>query len=227
MMGPVQGRKCGTCRLCCKTLAIWEKGTHPVTGEPYEFKKPAKRWCEHASPKGCAVHDDQRKPFLCRFFHCFWLRGFGTEEQRPDRCRVVVAFDVIDTTERPDAMILAIHEELPGRAFSPAMAEMYNQIVKTMGGVDLVVVTQADLKKPRLAYGGSAGQQWRPMFPISPDAEPGQPEEPCEIDAQRAETAELLGRPDQLDLNYSIEDVERALVLHSLRVHALRAVGAG
>lgn len=71
----VPGRSCGSCTLCCKTVAVTE------------LAKPAGSWCAHCRrSKGCAIYAE--RPAGCRDFHCEWMRSekLGSE-WRPDRAR--------------------------------------------------------------------------------------------------------------------------------------------
>jgi hypothetical protein len=72
---PVPGRACGSCTLCCKTVAV------------AELAKPAGTCCLHAlRGKGCAIYGS--RPAGCRDFYCEWMltRALGPE-WRPDRAR--------------------------------------------------------------------------------------------------------------------------------------------
>ncbi len=70
-------RVCGGCTACCKTHLI------------YEISKPWGMWCSHCSiGKGCLIYAD--RPSGCQKFSCQWLLGFGKEEERPDRMKIVV-----------------------------------------------------------------------------------------------------------------------------------------
>ena len=56
----VPGRRCGSCTLCCKVLAITE------------LQKPRGTWCPDCSPgKGCNIYET--RPAECRSFMCGWL----------------------------------------------------------------------------------------------------------------------------------------------------------
>lgn len=69
------GRSCGSCTLCCKTVAV------------AELAKPAGSWCAHCKPaRGCAIYDE--RPAGCRDFHCEWMRSekLGAE-WKPDRAK--------------------------------------------------------------------------------------------------------------------------------------------
>jgi len=72
---PVPGRACGSCTLCCKTIAV------------EELAKPAGIWCPHALRcKGCAIYDV--RPASCRDFYCEWMlsKALGPE-WKPDRAK--------------------------------------------------------------------------------------------------------------------------------------------
>lgn len=69
------GRACGSCTLCCKTVAV------------AALAKPAGVACPHSLPrKGCAIYD--LRPPGCRDFYCEWMlsKALGPE-WRPDRAR--------------------------------------------------------------------------------------------------------------------------------------------
>jgi hypothetical protein len=75
---PVPGRQCGTCSLCCKTVAV------------KEFAKPNGVWCKQAiRSKGCAIYES--RPDSCRQFTCEWLleKSLGPD-WKPDRSKFVV-----------------------------------------------------------------------------------------------------------------------------------------
>lgn len=73
----VTGRECGGCDLCCWLAAI------------PETDKPAHQRCAHQCG-GCAIYDDPGRPLSCSEFACAWLRGYGEEVHRPDRCGVMM-----------------------------------------------------------------------------------------------------------------------------------------
>lgn len=65
---PVLGRACGSCTLCCKTVAV------------AELAKPPGVSCPHSvSCKGCAIYD--LRPAACRDFYCEWMlsKALGRE----------------------------------------------------------------------------------------------------------------------------------------------------
>ena len=72
---PVPGRACGSCTLCCKTVAV------------AELAKPAGVWCPHCRRSGgCAIYE--ARPAGCRDFNCEWLlsEDLGLE-WKPDRAK--------------------------------------------------------------------------------------------------------------------------------------------
>jgi hypothetical protein len=74
----VPGRRCGTCTLCCKVMAV------------PEIAKPLGQWCPHcARGKGCKIHET--RPGGCRAFLCGWLiwAELGPE-WKPEHSKVVV-----------------------------------------------------------------------------------------------------------------------------------------
>lgn len=82
--GPVAGRTCGTCTLCCKAVAV------------EEVAKPIGAWCPHCiRQKGCAIYD--ARPASCRTFYCQWMlvSALGPE-WKPDRAKFVLAMTEAD-----------------------------------------------------------------------------------------------------------------------------------
>lgn len=87
-------RSCGDCVACCTYLRV------------SELEKPGLTACPHATmpeqPNGklvyigaskdgnCRLHGTPRKPSPCRDYACLWLAGYGEEEDRPDRCGVLI-----------------------------------------------------------------------------------------------------------------------------------------
>jgi hypothetical protein len=71
----VPGRACGSCTLCCKTVAVTE------------LAKPAGIWCPHCQrSRGCAIYET--RPAGCRDFYCEWMfsEKLGPE-WKPDRAK--------------------------------------------------------------------------------------------------------------------------------------------
>ena len=69
-------RECGSCAVCC------------VVAQIDELKKPANTPCEYQieSDDGCCgIVGDERRPKLCQTFYCSWMRGIGSDDDRPDQ----------------------------------------------------------------------------------------------------------------------------------------------
>ena len=74
-------RTCGGCTACCKALEVHEGAFH----------KPIHRWCLHARMgSGCAIY--AHRPGACAAFRCEWLKGWGNDNERPDKTRIVPDF---------------------------------------------------------------------------------------------------------------------------------------
>ncbi|MFZ2621328.1 MAG: hypothetical protein WAX85_02110 [Minisyncoccia bacterium] len=86
-------RVCGECTACCKT--------HPIKA----LGNPAGVWCEHCNiGQGCKIY--KKRPQECKDFKCDWLLGFFTEEQRPDKIKIVVG----DLTAPGFGPMMALYE---------------------------------------------------------------------------------------------------------------------
>lgn len=72
---PVPGRECGSCTLCCKTMAV------------VELAKPPGMWCAHCRRSGgCAIYDE--RPAGCRDFYCEWILSARLgPEWKPNRSK--------------------------------------------------------------------------------------------------------------------------------------------
>jgi hypothetical protein len=94
--GPLPGKSCGTCTMCCKVLQI------------AALNKPHGIWCPHATPgHGCGIYAD--RPQECRTFHCGYLSSALSDEWHPVKSKIVLMADasggvtaVVDAG-RPDA----------------------------------------------------------------------------------------------------------------------------
>lgn len=77
----IAGRKCGTCSMCCKILAI------------DELKKPLGVWCSHVRKgKGCSIYAD--RPPSCAAYGCGYLHWAQTGEHWfPSRAKMVVELE--------------------------------------------------------------------------------------------------------------------------------------
>ena len=90
----IEGRRCGTCTLCCKVMTVEELG------------KPNGQWCPHCvKGRGCAIYSD--RPNECRRFQCGYLLWPALGEHwLPARSKLVVAF-------KPDGKEIVVHVD-PG-----------------------------------------------------------------------------------------------------------------
>lgn len=105
-----EGRTCGACSLCCRTMAI------------EELAKPRGVWCEHANPKAsagaCGIYET--RPPSCSAFSCLWLSGALPEEFKPSKIGLVLMPPVVTDNQLrrvPDpgvrgatAVLLLAHE---------------------------------------------------------------------------------------------------------------------
>lgn len=66
-------RTCGACDVCCVHTAV------------QEIQKPRNCVCPHQPEEGhgCGIY--KTRPESCRIYTCFWLEGFGTLKDRPDK----------------------------------------------------------------------------------------------------------------------------------------------
>src|SRR5271156_1629072 len=86
-IGLVPGRECGNCTECCKVMTI----------DSAELRKPPGVYCPHCLPgTGCGIYE--RRPSLCRTWHCQWRRSAWIDASlRPDRSGVLA--HLIDTKD--------------------------------------------------------------------------------------------------------------------------------
>lgn len=76
------GRGCGPCAECCTAMGITE------------LNKKAGERCVHlvTRPNGgehCGIYET--RPTACRVFQCYWLKGWATGAERPDKLGVIIA----------------------------------------------------------------------------------------------------------------------------------------
>ena len=81
----VQGRECGGCVACCKTLEIRDP----------QLSKPADVLCVHCTGQGCGIYN--ARPSVCRNWYCLWRQdGNLPDHMRPDKCGVVFSIESHD-----------------------------------------------------------------------------------------------------------------------------------
>jgi hypothetical protein len=97
-------RECGGCTACCKT--------HPIES----IRKPQNAWCpECLKGKGCNIY--ATRPPVCAEFKCQWLLGFGNDNERPDKVRVVVDYHTMDAFKTEVLMICEVSHGGLGHPF--------------------------------------------------------------------------------------------------------------
>jgi Fe-S-cluster containining protein len=86
-------RDCGTCVACCVAPEI--PGTGSAWKQPCpKLEGPEVSASACAGEKNCTIYAD--RPNECVEYNCAWIEGYGLEEDRPDRCGVLIdkRFDV-------------------------------------------------------------------------------------------------------------------------------------
>jgi hypothetical protein len=78
-----QSRACDGCTACCYIIDV------PELGKPYRTH------CKHECEAGCALWQwrpgtPKGQPVVCANYQCIWSAGFGEEEDRPDKSRILV-----------------------------------------------------------------------------------------------------------------------------------------
>jgi hypothetical protein len=99
MNAAAEPRQCGACTACCFTHAVTAIG------------KRSREWCPHCEiGVGCSIYLD--RPEQCRGFSCLWLRGgWGDEQDRPDRLKVVVGGIAVNVGGRRVKLVQLIETE--------------------------------------------------------------------------------------------------------------------
>ena len=99
-------RECGTCSACCHVAVVPDLKTGWTD-------------CIHQREDvngSCAVYGAPERPDLCSSFACSWLRGFGHDDDRPDRSGALLTVN-----ETAPGMIIGFLGELePGAALGRA-----------------------------------------------------------------------------------------------------------
>jgi hypothetical protein len=78
-------RQCYECDVCCKIAEVKEN----------DFFKPAGKPCQYLD-KGCTIFDQDKRPKMCSSYQCGWLRGFGKENDRPDKSGVMLSISAFN-----------------------------------------------------------------------------------------------------------------------------------
>lgn len=129
-MSVAKQRVCGSCTACCKA---------PALNMP-EYSKPQGVWCQYCViGQGCTIYDT--RPRACQNFECEWLKGYGSEEERPDRFRIILdhAIRSPDSSVSADVWspgeIFQIWEVTEGALASKAARVMQITKEKVAGGL--------------------------------------------------------------------------------------------
>jgi Fe-S-cluster containining protein len=111
MSAAANGRRCDNCTACCFT--------HAVTA----IQKPGGEWCPHCEiGAGCRIY--RERPEQCQEFSCLWLRGgWGNEQDRPDRLKVVVGDLAVKVGNRRIRLVQFIETD-PGAMDQKRLAEL-------------------------------------------------------------------------------------------------------
>lgn len=76
-------RQCGGCEVCC------------YIAEVKDVNKSAFQKCKHQCD-GCAIFGKSERPQVCVDFECMWLRGYGNENDRPDKNGLLAGLSVVE-----------------------------------------------------------------------------------------------------------------------------------
>jgi hypothetical protein len=79
-------RQCGSCSMCC-TVPLVDEGTF--------YKAPYTK-CKHQGQSetgSCGIFNTDERPNTCKKFDCAWRRGFGTDEDRPDKSGLMLSIN--------------------------------------------------------------------------------------------------------------------------------------
>jgi len=147
-------RKCGDCEACCYVAEIQEG----------DFYKPACKRCPFLD-HGCSVYNTPKKPQVCTDFNCSWLRGAGSESDRPDLSHVMLMVNKVDGSDWIFAMDLAKNAHLTtgkniivdmiNKNHLPAIIVDYDKLEKGKG--DYVVIHDSMLARSSQLIGDYIG----------------------------------------------------------------------
>lgn len=136
-------RKCGSCTLCCKLLAV------------PQMEKQENRWCSSCLPgKGCMTYES--RPVACRDFACLWVQTPGNplaalgEELRPDRCKVIFT-----ASRDGNALLLTVDPSRPDAWKNGAVADLLAHFLDGQTEIHIVI------GRERMRIGGDR----RPLMP--------------------------------------------------------------
>jgi hypothetical protein len=131
-------RTCGDCIACCTYFKIEALEKNIMVHCPHAKLpgpvKPNMAYLSGASVEGnCRIYFETTKPDICNDYVCLWLRGYGGEEDRPDRSRML-----FDTVRRVENAIEAKALE-PGREDTEAGRALTEKMSKETGKPAVVI----------------------------------------------------------------------------------------
>lgn len=140
-------RTCGGCTACC------------FTHEIKSIRKPLGSWCTHCVNGGCAIYTT--KPSACTKYRCAWLKGVGTEADRPDKVNAV--FDLIEEDPFSGAKVLEILEIKEGVSQQANMQTIIQDHLRSGANV-FVSASGIEASLYALAEGNTLPRDKRRMF---------------------------------------------------------------
>ena len=118
-------RQCGECSVCCTVGAV------------PELKKPAHTPCSYIKTSkcgSCSIHDKPELPSVCSQYKCSWLRGYGTDEDRPDKIDVMFSDNFVEGQRYFTAI-----ETSPKAIFKPKAKHVWKDIARKTN-IPIIVV---------------------------------------------------------------------------------------
>jgi hypothetical protein len=146
--GPVAGRRCGDCSMCCKLPGI------------DAVEKPEGVWCRHCAPGrgGCLIYE--QRPVSCRTFYCDWISDAALgDEWRPLNCKMIV-----HTERSADRLAVHVDPNYPGawrrepyygqlKRWARAAADARRQVVVFIRRRVIVILPDKDVDLGDMAPG--------------------------------------------------------------------------
>ena len=79
-------RKCDECQECC------------IEGQVIftDFIKKPNEECPYQCDEGCSIFGQSLRPKECVNYFCSWARGYGEEEDRPDKCGLSISINKLN-----------------------------------------------------------------------------------------------------------------------------------
>jgi hypothetical protein len=116
--GPVPGRECGACDVCCVVFEI----------QVPSIAKPAGVPCRHLTKGGCAIYES--RPDMCRHWLCGWRLIPGLPENwRPDISGILVhQMKCTEPDYGPDALIISLSRGLSHLGDSSVLGFIQNMV---------------------------------------------------------------------------------------------------